>query len=429
MKFPVIVRHRKTEAVVYGKSKAYPYYRLAYRAAGKRIIRSFATYAEAHKEAEAKVRELAAGNQSAALSAKEVADALAIRDAIAAFRRDTGRSLTALQAVTNYMDSARLLPTNCTVTQAVQGYLQTVAVVRRKPLKEAVQEFCEARKPKAVAAPGKRPALHPTYVKDTCRWLNEFADTFPGHTVVDLTKDHLNAYIGAHTKLSAKSRNDRRAIVRMFLDWCARHDYLPVQHRLFEADGLRKEVSDAAPIDYYRPGELRALLEQSDGTLRAVIALQGLAGLRMEEVFRLDWREVFGIPGHVEITSAKSKTRQRRLVEICTALMQWLAPYNGMEGKVTAQWQGLSGYVQAFMKLRESLKIPPRRNGLRHGYVTHHFAAHQNENLTSALAGNSPAMIHQHYKGLATKAEGEKWFNVLPARPDNVVILEQQATA
>ena len=58
--------------------------------------------------------------------------------------------------------------------------------------------------------------------------------------------------------------------------------------------------------------------------------------------------------------------------------------------------------------------VTRKANGLRHAYCTYHFALHQNENQTAALAGNSPAMIHQHYKGLATKAEAERWFNVHP---------------
>jgi hypothetical protein len=29
--------------------------------------------------------------------------------------------------------------------------------------------------------------------------------------------------------------------------------------------------------------------------------------------------------------------------------------------------------------------------------------------------GNSPSMIHGHYKGLATRAEAEAWFAVAPA--------------
>ena len=73
--------------------------------------------------------------------------------------------------------------------------------------------------------------------------------------------------------------------------------------------------------------------------------------------------------------------------------------------------KGKSGNYQIeFGQLRERLKIKSRRNGLRHAFCTYHFACHSDENVTAAQAGNSPAMIHAHYKGLATKAEAEKWF-------------------
>ena len=420
MKFPVKVTYRKAEAKIYGKSAAYPFYRLCYYAAGKRRIQTFSTYSEARQEADAKVREIANGSQSIALTPKEATDALSIRDAMEAFRRDTGRRVTAIQAVTGYLDAMKLLPADHNLADAVRGYLQTVAVVRRKALAEAVAEFCEARKSKAVALPGKRPALNPVYVADTARQLNEFAAAFPATAVADLAKTHLDAYIGEHGKLSSKSRNHIRATLRMFFGWCVRHDYLTANHRLLEADGLQKEPMDAAPIDFYRPNELRALLENSSGQMRAIIALQGLGGLRLQEALRLDWREVFGIVGHIEVSTSKSKTRQRRLVEICPALEQWLAPYRGAEGKVATQT--LNGYTWSLINLRKSLKIPSRRNGLRHGFVTHHFALYANENQTSALAGNSPAMIHAHYRGLATKAEAGKWFSVRPPESAKNVI-------
>ncbi len=44
-----------------------------------------------------------------------------------------------------------------------------------------------------------------------------------------------------------------------------------------------------------------------------------------------------------------------------------------------------------------------------------------NENTTAMQAGNSPAMVHGHCKGLATKAEAEKWFEVKPGTPANLV--------
>ena len=41
---------RRVEATIYAKTKKYPYYRLAYRAAGKCIVGSLATYSEAKIE-------------------------------------------------------------------------------------------------------------------------------------------------------------------------------------------------------------------------------------------------------------------------------------------------------------------------------------------------------------------------------------------
>jgi hypothetical protein len=53
---------------------------------------------------------------------------------------------------------------------------------------------------------------------------------------------------------------------------------------------------------------------------------------------------------------------------------------------------------------------------LRHAFCTYHFALYSNLNFTAAQAGNSPAIIHANYRGLATKADAEKWFQVAPNR-------------
>jgi site-specific recombinase XerD len=71
-------------------------------------------------------------------------------------------------------------------------------------------------------------------------WLREFAATFPGHDVGDHSKEHLNAFIAAHARLSAKSRNDRRAVVRQFLKWCVRNDYLTMKPLTIELTKRQK---------------------------------------------------------------------------------------------------------------------------------------------------------------------------------------------
>ena len=125
-----------------------------------------------------------------------------------------------------------------------------MAVVQRKPFAGAVTEFHEGRKVQTVAPPGKRPALNPVYVQDTERQLNEFAGTFPETTVADLAKTHIDAYIGAHGKLSPKSRNHLRATVRMFLGWCVRRDYLPANSRFIQRFWRSVKQEDIYLQDY-----------------------------------------------------------------------------------------------------------------------------------------------------------------------------------
>jgi integrase len=411
MRFPKIIRHRKAEVTIYGKTASYGFYRIAYHAAGKRHLRNFKTYGEAKDEAERIVRELATGSHSDALTAGQSRDALAALERLDAHFKSTGKRIGLNAAVEGYLDAVGKL--NVPLRDAVEGYLGTVATVKRKDVGEAVEEFIVSRRHKTEAKEGKR-ALSPSYVTHFNSWVRGFAGAFPATAVCDLTKDHVNLYFKPLTEVSAKNRNDRRAAVTMFLNWAARNDYLPKTHRLFEADGMTRETVESADTDFFRPAELQKLLDNASADLQPVLAIAGLAGLRGEEIMRLDWSDVWRVEGHVEVTARNAKTRQRRLIEICPALASWLEPFKAnTAGKLYPA--GVHVFQRQFVELRDGLKIPARRNGLRHAFCSYHFALHANEGLTAQQAGNSPAMIHAHYKGLATKADAEKWFGVMPA--------------
>jgi integrase len=421
MKWPKrLPNARKPLATIYRKSKAYPLYRLYWRVNGKRQTKSFPTYSEAKDAGDTLVKDLAKGSQVTALTPKQAVDALAALDRLQRFYQSGGPKLTLLEAVSICCDAAGKLGKH-TVNEAVDGFLTNVATIARKDLKQAVTDFTDSRKHLGESKDGKRSKHSPVYEYNVAMWLNEFADTFPGHAVCDLTKEHLNTYIGKFKDLSSKSRNDRRAVVKMFLRWAVAKDYLSQHHRLFEAVEFKTEETEAKEIDFYRPKELRLMLDSADEDLTPVIALGGLAGLRREEIMRLHWADVWKVKGKVEISLRIAKGRKRRLVEICPALSQWLNPYRRANGQVWGK--SPDALEEALAALRAAVKVPARRNGLRHSFITFHMAKHCNENLTAAEAGNSPQMIHQHYRALATKAEAEKWFNVRPAKARNVITL------
>jgi integrase len=208
--------------------------------------------------------------------------------------------------------------------------------------------------------------------------------------------------------------------VKQFLRWCMAKDYLAQQHRLFEAVGFKTEETGEGEIDFYRPKELRDMLNAADAELVPVIALGGLGGLRREEIMRLDWSDVWRVPGHVEISARIAKGRKRRLVNVCRALAAWLRPYRNATGQVWGK--SPDALEEALTALRERLSIPARRNGLRHGFITFYMALHVSEDKAAAQAGNSPAMIHEHYRGLARRKEAVQWFEVKPPRSKSSII-------
>jgi integrase len=419
MKWPYRIKARKNGPVlakIYRPCAGRDGYRVAWKAGGKRMMKSlpcFAGLGGAREFAERLAKELASGSQVPALTPAEALDALAVRDALAAFRKETGRVLSPIQAITDYLAAARKLGDR-QLSEAVTGFLGTVATVKIVDLAKAVAEFNATREAKTQAKAGERAQLSSHHVYMTALWLGWFAKTFPGTPVCDLRKDHMNAFMQSYSRLAAKSRNHLRGAIRHFFNWCVEQDYLSKDHRLSEASEMKNDTVTPKDTDYYRPTELRKLLDAADEQLRPLIALQGLAGLRPSDARRLTWESVFATPGYIPISATKSKTRRRRVVPICASLAQWLEPYRQHEGPL---WSKSADTDEtAFTDLRESLGIPSRgKDALRHSYGTYRLAVTQNEAQVAKEMGHKVDILHQHYAGLATPEEAERWFAVAPA--------------
>ena len=57
-------------------------------------------------------------------------------------------------------------------------------------------------------------------------------------------------------------------------------------------------------------------------------------------------------------------------------------------------------------------KWPP--DGLRHSWVAHRFALTGDAARTAAEAGHDQAVLHRHYRALATKTQAEAYFAIRP---------------
>lgn len=58
---------------------------------------------------------------------------------------------------------------------------------------------------------------------------------------------------------------------------------------------------------------------------------------------------------------------------------------------------------------------PPIYDGHRHSGITYRLLAVKHDGEVALWAGNSPQMIHDHYKGLKTNKDAEEYWDILPA--------------
>jgi hypothetical protein len=135
VRFPVTIRHRSSKAKIYRPAGKFNYYRVAYTVAGKRRMQTFASYPDAKAAAERLVREVANGSQAAALNASQSRDALAAFERLQGFYQASGRRVSLLAAVSEFVEASAKL-NGRTLGEAVTGYLHTVVSVKRKDIKE-----------------------------------------------------------------------------------------------------------------------------------------------------------------------------------------------------------------------------------------------------------------------------------------------------
>jgi integrase len=165
--------------------------------------------------------------------------------------------------------------------------------------------------------------------------------------------------------------------------------------------------------------------------LLATAVLGGFAGLRRSELITQDWSDVDLSKKVLRVTGAKAGTPSRRLVPICDAAVAWLLLCAERKGKI-----GGATLTPAPDRLRKLCrdqegegKIDLPENAARHSYISHRVAVLGNVSEVALEAGNSPQIIHRHYRELVTKAEGAAWFAVEPGKEAEVIGMDGKRVA
>jgi integrase len=401
-RFPIVIKRGSCAVKVYRDRKPTgTYYRVAYHIGGKRHRLHHNDLEKAIVEAEAKAAQLSRGDIDAVQLTGR--DRLVYGRALEAIRE---HALPLDAAALEYSEARKLLD-GVPLIDAVRFYSRHHGRgIKRKSVADAVDAMIAAKTAKGVST---------VYLADLRYRLGVFKEAF--HCDVSALAPHDVVAFFERLRLSPRSYNNFLRTLRTFLTFAQNHGWLSKEIDLLAQVEKRSETR--APVEIFTPSQLTALLNNASSELVPCFALAAFAGLRAEEILRLDWADVEGRPGFIEVAAHKAKTATRRIVPISDNLTRWLvvAPRNAEH-----VWQhSKAWFFEAMRNAASDAKIKWKQNALRHSFITYRLAEIQDVNRVALEAGNSPQMIFRHYRELATPDQARTWFAIAPEAASKVV--------
>lgn len=308
-----------------------------------------------------------------------------------------------------------LKPYDVPLSEAVAHYIKHVLAYRNAP---KVSEIVEK-----MIAEAQKNDRRPATVSDLKHRLGGFAQTFGERQASSISIEELKHWLDAPA-LSARSRINNATKLSQLFNYAIAHGW--AQTNIVER--IQRPSTEDAEVEIFTVEETARLLEHADDFgLLPYIAIGLFAGLRASELQRLGWSAVRLSERSIVVGSGVAKKRSRRVVEINDTLAGWLALC-----KARSPIMPTKRPEQLYDKIGElatAAKVKWKGNGLRHSFGSYHLALHGDAVKTAFQMGNSPEIVHNHYKGLVVNGDVERYWKLKPSKAEGKITVFKSAAA
>ncbi len=275
-------------------------------------------------------------------------------------------------------------------------------------------------------------------LRDLRSRLGIFANTFGHSQVKDISQKEIKGWLKGMQLLSARSRKNYRLSVSTFFNYAIGQGYLSLN----PVNKIPIPKEDWIPPCVLTIQEAQRLIRTAHKThykgnekpsglgLLPYVALGLFAGIRSSELNQLDWRHISldrklaTIP-HTLATIPHTIAKKRRLrnIDLEENCLQWLRLVERKAGKIAPP-----GALKKFKVLGVLAGFPDWKgthtNSMRHSFGSYMFAKTQDAQRTAALLGHrgDDQVLFDHYRSLATKKDGERYFAITPASIDGKLV-------
>jgi integrase len=300
-------------------------------------------------------------------------------------------------AVEDYVRARTLAGTESLSVMATEYGKMFGYIVHRATVPEVVAELLKIREQDGAST---------KYLGQLRTTLNRFAAKFP-RPILEVTGPDVDAWLRS-LDIVATTRNSMLRCIKVLFSFAKAQNYLP-DEKTTAVESIPQVRVKLDDVTIFTPEEMTRLLHHAPPHIVPILAIGAIAGIRMAELNRLDWKAVDLERRIIEIRAGQAKTASRRVIPISDNLAAWLTPLE-KKGKIVRS-QELHTHVPA---LARALKMEWPRNVLRDSFISYRIAIVQSADQVALEAGNSPSMIFKHYRELTTPEVAEKWFGILP---------------
>lgn len=305
----------------------------------------------------------------------------------------------------------KLKPYKVDLREVVDDYIRRrQAAEKSSRVSESIDEFLEIKRKAGKSL---------RYLADLRYKLKQFAGVYGGSLMSDITASDIDAWQEG-LAVSPVTRNGFRRVLTVFFEWGGKRGYCDRERNAARDSESAEEIDKRAAI--FTPSEIRVILDTAPAELLPVLALGAFAGLRVEEIRRLDWKAIDLLRKRIDIDAGVSKTAAHRYVPISETLFQWIQPYAKSAGKVAPLnlYRRLCNLHQVLAEKDEKKGRPAvewKHNGLRHSFASYALEKEGDAARVALWLGHaSPSMTFKHYRDRVTPEAAAEWFEVLPMK-------------
>jgi integrase/recombinase XerD len=221
----------------------------------------------------------------------------------------------------------------------------------------------------------------------------------------------VNSYLMTLTNMKPASRNGIRRMLCTFFNYAKATNYCSEN----PAKARKPEKEIPPPVRVFTPDQANTLLNNVSAEVRPLIAIGLFAGLRKEEILRLDWAQIDLADGYINLLAENTKKHRRRAVKILPVLDAWIRPYAKRAGPVYP-FKGFipTSHIGKTVLQRCGIESWPPV-GLRHSYASYHLKKFGKlDELALEMGHRGTAMIFEHYRELVPGRDADRYWNIMP---------------